>query len=82
MFLVFGGSLVKLYHLIVLINQGLVTISIVIIVANKVSCDQAYIKSGKALGTRLNFSKIKKNPDRPTDPTHKHKVGWRQINNV
>ena len=39
--LVFGVSLVKLYPLIVLIKQGLLTISIVTIVANKGSCDQA-----------------------------------------
>ena len=34
------------------------------------SRDQAYIKSGKALGTRLTFTKIKKNPDRPTLPAN------------
>ena len=44
---------------------------------NAFSRDQTYIKSSRALGTRLAFTKIKKTRDRPTLPT----VGWRQTSN-
>ena len=46
------------------------SLSIITIVVNKGSRDQAYIESGKVLGTRLTFTKIKKIPtDRPYPQT-------------
>ena len=57
-------------------------LSVIITVADKgSSCKQALSKSGKVLGTRLTFTKIKKNPDQLTNPSRKLRVGWRQTNN-